>query len=315
MPRGDRGERTQIIGWVFPTIGIVGAVALAWGIGTVEGANGEKNYRAAQQQYQDAKEHAKRSCGAGEPSTVFDCVSLEVKAAEHAGYDEKNLRAYRRAGDSALASVFIGLFTLALSGLGLWYVKKTLDATLDAVEDTSKATQAVIEANEIAREATHLQNRPWLFIKSIVPTIVLSEGNGISLLTITCQVENIGAGPSKRTRLSFVHRPLMGLITGIDENIARPLKNIDVLLPHSSSEYTIFAVTPRSELLPPGSGCFNIVTELRYQSFLDDQERVTTQVWYVGASVWDGQGQPFQNVPESGLLSGAGCLTVTLQMT
>jgi hypothetical protein len=171
------------------------------------------------------------------------------------------------------------------------------------------------EANCIAREATHLQNRPWLFIKSLTPAMILAPGDGVSLLTVTCQIENIGAGPSRRTRISFIHRPLMGLITGIPEDTARPMKNIDVLLPDSSSEYSIFTVTPRNELLPPGSGCFNIVTELRYQSFLDDTERVTTQVWYIGASVWERQGQPFQNVPESGPLSGAGCLTVTLEMT
>lgn len=48
---------------------------------------------------------------------------------------------------------FATLFTIAVTAVGVWLVKRTLDATLEAVEDTGKATDAMIEANKIAELA------------------------------------------------------------------------------------------------------------------------------------------------------------------
>lgn len=64
---------------------------------------------------------------------------------------------------------FVALGTLVLTGIALWYVKGTLDATRkmasdtrDMVEETGEATGAMIEANKIAREQYFASFKPWL---------------------------------------------------------------------------------------------------------------------------------------------------------
>lgn len=64
----------------------------------------------------------------------------------------------------AMAMFFATLLTVAITAIGVWLVKRTLDETIKAVRETGEATEAMREANIIARESSEHQLRAWLFL-------------------------------------------------------------------------------------------------------------------------------------------------------
>lgn len=166
MSGGDRGERAKVVDWAFPLIGLVIAIAVAWGVGWLQAREKYNREQSAAAYQAAANEDAKRSCVGSDPSTLFECVDEKIKASYQARHDQEDLQAQQRAATSALASSVLGLIALILSGIGVWYVKRTLDATLEAVEDTSAATEAMLRQNEIAEEAMQRQLRAYVHIEA-----------------------------------------------------------------------------------------------------------------------------------------------------
>ena len=65
----------------------------------------------------------------------------------------------------ALAVFIISAITACLTLWALWYVRGTLIATREALEDTGKATAAMVRQNQLTEAA----QRPWITIKGYVP--------------------------------------------------------------------------------------------------------------------------------------------------
>ncbi|MBP6363610.1 MAG: hypothetical protein KA233_07550 [Novosphingobium sp.] len=139
-----------------------------------------------------AKKDAERACVGTDPSVVFKCVSEKAETAYQTAHDEQDLSAQQRAASSALVTAILSFLALALSGVGVWFVKRTLDATLEAVEDTGKATQAMERQNELAQHA----QRPWLKIEVRI-TKAENTGTGI-VLRYEAKVTNIGKMVAER---------------------------------------------------------------------------------------------------------------------
>ena len=62
--------------------------------------------------------------------------------------------------DWAAIMAALTLATFIATAVGVWLVKRTLDATLEAVVDTGRATEAMLVQNKIALAA----QRPWIAI-------------------------------------------------------------------------------------------------------------------------------------------------------
>lgn len=86
--------------------------------------------------------------------------------------------------------------TVILTGLGLYFIKRTLDATLRAVEDTGKATQAMLRQTEIAEEA----RRPWVHItlKQFTPITV---GPDSLTCDVLLEIGNVGPTPANKVQI------------------------------------------------------------------------------------------------------------------
>ena len=91
----------------------------------------------------------------------------------------------------AMLMFFATLATVAITAIGVWFVKRTLDATLKAVEDTGHATDAMIRANDIAENA----QRPWLDVDLEFDWGLRDEKS----ITLSCNVivKNIGGMPAR----------------------------------------------------------------------------------------------------------------------
>lgn len=169
----EQFESNKAESWFAPLIGLCFAIALSWGVGWLQG-NETAERRDRPRAYADAaKLDAERTCIGTEPRAVFDCVSEKTERAYQTAHDEQDLTAQQRAASSALASAVLSLFSLLLSAVGVWYVKRTLYATLEAVKDTSEATRAMVRQNDLAENA----QRPWIAIEVEVTQLVrTSEG-------------------------------------------------------------------------------------------------------------------------------------------
>ncbi len=197
MPRGDRGKGNPPLGWTLPVIGVVLVVFLSWGVGWLQASEKEKRQQTPAAYQDRAKKNAQRTCIGIEPSTVFECVYEHIETAKQTAHDEQDLSAQQRAASSALASAAIAFFTLIITGVGVWFVKRTLEATLEAVEDTGRATEAMNDANEIARMAYNASVRPWLSLDAEMAVDYLSwmeDGNAGLFVDVTAR--NYGKSPA-----------------------------------------------------------------------------------------------------------------------
>ncbi|MEK6637053.1 MAG: hypothetical protein AABY88_03105 [Pseudomonadota bacterium] len=125
------------------------------------GRESERRNHAPASYSRAAKQDAERACVGMDSGTAFECIYEKVEASQEQARGEQDLSAQQRAASAAMISAIIALLTLGATGMGVWYVKRTLDATLEAVKDTSKATVAMNDANEIAKAA----QRPWVSIE------------------------------------------------------------------------------------------------------------------------------------------------------
>ena len=186
MPRSDRRRNAKTVDWALPLVGLLLVIALAWGLGWLQAREEYKRKYATEAYKRAAQRDAESACIGTDPRAVFKCVNEKAETAYQTAHDEQDLSAQQRAASSALASVVLTFFSLILSGVGVWYVKRTLDATLEAVEDTSDATQAMMRQNEIAEKA----QRAWITID--IEPIAMSPNENEREFTFDVVFTNIG---------------------------------------------------------------------------------------------------------------------------
>lgn len=163
----DRRERTPHLGGFGLLIALILCCLIVGGLTYSAGIEGERRdqYPAA---YSDtAKQSAQRTCVGTEPGAVFDCVYEKVEASQDQARAEQDLDAQQGMKFWAAIMAIFTLATVLITAVGVWFVKRTLDATLEAVEDTGRATDAMLAGNEIAQKSAEKQLRAYLSVKSI----------------------------------------------------------------------------------------------------------------------------------------------------
>ena len=85
-----------------------------------------------------------------------------------------------------MVAAIVAAMTLIVTAIGVWFVKRTLDATLNAVEDTSKATMAMERQNELSAELA----RPWVTIQCAFTRC--EEFDGTLLIDANLTFKNVG---------------------------------------------------------------------------------------------------------------------------
>ena len=150
MPRGDRGQGSPHLGGYGVLLAIIFCTVIAGIFSYSSGRESERRNNAPASYSRAAKQDAERACVGMEAGAAFECIYEKVEASQDQARGEQDLSAQQRAASAAMISALIALLTLGATGLGVWYVKRTLDATLEAVKDTSEATDAMREANRIS---------------------------------------------------------------------------------------------------------------------------------------------------------------------
>lgn len=150
MPRGDRSEGHPNLGAFGVFIAIILCSVVVGFFSYSAGRESEGRDKAPASYSRSAEDDAKRSCVGMEAGAAFKCIYEKVEASQEQARGEQDLTAQQRSAFAAMISAFIAFLTLVATALGVWLVKRTLDATLEAVKDTSEATDAMRKANMIA---------------------------------------------------------------------------------------------------------------------------------------------------------------------
>lgn len=195
MSEGSSSRTNVSPSWAMPTIGLLLAGGLIWGIAWLQARDYYDRAHVPTAYLAAAKRDAANECVKGPPAKVLDCLTAKLQIAYQTAHDEQDLIAQQRAAMSALIAALTGILTLGVSIVGIYFVKRTLDATLKAVADTSKATQAMERQNELVAIA----QRPWVTLRPQILKVVVN-GNRLSLL-VTTRAENIGKSVAQNTRL------------------------------------------------------------------------------------------------------------------
>jgi len=106
--------------------------------------------------------------------------------------EQQDLQAQQDMAFWAMLMVFAAVATVIITAIGVWLVRQTLKATLLAVEDTGKATEAMLESNKIARETGRKQVRAYIGIESIT----LDDGEDFNIPRFIIEIKNNGVSPA-----------------------------------------------------------------------------------------------------------------------
>jgi hypothetical protein len=195
MPNELRSRDAENSGALLAAVGIVLAFALTWGGGFLQGREGERRERIPASYSAAAKADAERACAGREAAATFDCIYQKMAASQEQARGEQDLSAQQRAASSALAAAVIAFLTLLVTIIGVWLVKRTLDATLQAVRDTSRATDAMLRQNAIAEHG----QRPWLIGKAQLFSGIFRKGEPRIRILVTAK--NVGEFPAVDVRV------------------------------------------------------------------------------------------------------------------
>lgn len=206
MVESSRGKHDQIALSSFLAAILLGTAVLTYVLGLANGRESERREQIPATYSQAAQADAQRACVGRHGIALFECVYERVESSQEQARAEQDLSAQQRAAASALASAIIALLALAVTIIGVWFIKRTLDATLQAVKDTSEATHAMRDANQIAAQA----QRPWLEL-TVTPVAYYRfkddpEIRDLGTVIFKITIKNIGGGVATNIkRLSLGH--------------------------------------------------------------------------------------------------------------
>jgi hypothetical protein len=196
MSDGDRGKRSQdLIAAGLAAVALFGAVVLAFAIGGTLGVNSGRDQVSAREHYEHTKQDNLRACIGREGAAAVECVSEAIEAAQDQSDARQDLYAQQDMSKWAFWMVIVSGLTVGITAVGVWFVKRTLDATLEAVADTGKATAAMIRQNEIAEKA----QRPWLDFDI---RILRGYDFGPSVFSIKVSLQNHSGFPAHDVRVA-----------------------------------------------------------------------------------------------------------------
>ncbi len=167
MSRSNRDDFAEAFRLAIYLLTAVGFLVVVW---QISGTYAERRQNAEHRAHQYADTTDRRianACATVERSAVLECVTKQVESAREDERTEYDLQAQQDSANAAFWMAWISFATLTATLVALWFVKGTLDATREAVKDTSEATDAMRKANELAEDTARRQLRAYVGIESI----------------------------------------------------------------------------------------------------------------------------------------------------
>lgn len=222
MSGSDKGDGTAHLGHWGYSLALLLSCLLVGLIAFSQGRDSERRHKSPYEHTESAKSYARRTCVGLDRAAAFECISDAVEASNEVARAEQDLDAQQWMAFWAMLALGVSAITALVTGIGVWYVKQTLDATLVAVKETGDATKAMNRQIDLAEEAHALENRAWLFFDSwnVIPTRDGPVGEPVAL-TVETKWRNSGQTPAFNVRIDLeIHKLPAGCPLPIWENPA-----------------------------------------------------------------------------------------------
>jgi len=198
MSGSDWGKRTPLVEWVLPTIGIVGAIALAMGVGYLMGLTPPDPPNTSQRrQYAAAKARYAQSVAGkfGDPKTDYATYPDEYsyKCYYAPNHETADLCAQWRASIAAEKSALWTFWAFFSAAVGTGISICGLGALIYTLRQTERSLKETRSANEIARDAADAQTRPFLVLDNDPEKSIEADGDD---WIITFIWKNVGPTPA-----------------------------------------------------------------------------------------------------------------------
>jgi hypothetical protein len=136
-------------------------------MGVSHGTHNERSKKYSEAYAANAAKDVERGCVGLTGSDLAKCATEIVEANRESQRSESDLSAQWQAANWVLWATIIAGAQLLATAIGLVFVKRTLDATLLAVEDTGEATDAMREQNRIAADTAQRQLRAYVSLFNV----------------------------------------------------------------------------------------------------------------------------------------------------
>ncbi len=168
---------------------------------------------------------------------LVSCIQQNLEQTNEHIRAENDLVAQTEMARWTLLMLAVSIITATISALGVWFIKRTLEATEAALRDTAAATEAMHTANTLLQ----LESRPWVDIEmSINGPLKYQPESETFHLPITLTLQNRGKNPAfhvvHSSSLEILKHPLPSgrigpskpFITELQENSVRRSKSYNM---------------------------------------------------------------------------------------
>ncbi|MGR3437982.1 hypothetical protein [Salipiger abyssi] len=169
---------------------------MIYATGWTFGVDAGRDEVTAREHYEQIKRYELDSCSNLMGPALAECVTKAIESAQGQSESRQDLYAQKDMAKYTFWVLLATCLTVGITGVGVYFVKRTLDATITAVEETSAATQAMREANQIARRSADIQTRPFLLIDVTKVQVAVRRIGYFSNIFIQVPVKNYGITPA-----------------------------------------------------------------------------------------------------------------------
>ncbi|MEP3847709.1 MAG: hypothetical protein ABJM43_20375 [Paracoccaceae bacterium] len=195
MSDSNRGDHTGIIVAAFVTFLVISAL-----VGYFQGFERGQADRAkldAREHHENAAEYIETTCVGRDHTAFVECVNEAIKTSGEYQRAEHDLAAQQQMAQFANWLLAVTLITTGITGIGVYFVKRTLDQTCETNSAALAAATAANESNDIMRR----EQRPWVtLIREVECDYFEKEQWGIRVAW-NFNIENRGKTPAHNIRI------------------------------------------------------------------------------------------------------------------
>jgi hypothetical protein len=142
-----------------------------------------------------AKKHSEYALNRASPIARHETPPRNPNSERDEWRAEQDLDAQWEMAKWAKVAALAAVLTAVMTGLGVWFVKRTLDATRQAVKEAEEGTKAANRAVEVTRDALFAERRPWLKVRAVRFSDFYTEPTRV-VVGVRVVVENVGNSPA-----------------------------------------------------------------------------------------------------------------------
>jgi hypothetical protein len=190
----------------------IGLIALCFGLSLFAlvldySATNSHHYNDATQTRTQYPDDQIVSCTPSDDPNVFLCVQLSAQGEAEERYAQYDLRAQQDVALSTVAMAWIAFATLAVTSFGVYYVARTLTATLAALEAANAANEearrtakAAEDTVEVTRETSRAQLRAYIAVDT--DRTAVDFGDPGPRFEFNVALKNCGQTPAYNVRIA-----------------------------------------------------------------------------------------------------------------